>query len=255
MSSYGLWLSAAGMQVNEYRQNVVANNVANINTTGFKHELAIVRQRRLETESNASALPYVHPIYEEMSGGLVAQPTYTSFEQGAIEDTGRALDVAIDGEGFFTVSDGSNTRYTRDGVFTVNPEGELVLSAGGGRWRVLDAGGYPIRLDRGGADIQVSDNGTVRQGDDEVGQIGLVTHDNLQSLRKAGENLFENQAGEMKPASGRTIGGALEHSTFDMVTGLAAMIEASRAYEFNATLIQLQDHAIGQAVTRVGRAV
>jgi flagellar basal-body rod protein FlgF len=254
MSSYGLWLSAAGMQVNEHRQNVLANNMANINTTGFKRDLALIQQRRLEVEETPAGREYTHPLFDGLSGGLAVMPGHTSFEQGMIEKTGRPLDVAIDGRGFFTVSDGNLTRYTRDGVFTMNAVGELALTAGEGRWRVLDDGGKPVQLERGGAQVTVSGQGTVRQGDVVVAQIQLVTNNNEQALRKAGENLFENQNGQMVAADGKTIGEARELSNFDMMRGLASMIEVSRAYQFNATMIQMQDHAIGQAVTRVGRA-
>lgn len=241
------------MQVNDHRMAVIANNIANAQTAGFKHDLALVRLRLVESRSNPNGFPYVHPVLDGMTGGITPTTTHHSFEQGSIEITGNPLDMAIDGEGFFTVSDQEETRYTRDGTFTRNIAGELVLSSSGGRWRVLDDGGAPIPIRPEGGDVKVSSDGTIRQGDAIVATISLVTNADLQSLRKVGQNLFENTAGEMIPASGRISGGARENANFDPILGLASMIEATRAYQLNATLIQLQDYLTGQAVSRIGR--
>jgi len=253
MSSYGLWLSAAGMKVNEHRQALLANNMANAQTTGFKHDLAVVMQRRVESKEDAGGLPFAHPVLDGLPGGVNVRPAYHSEEQGPIEWTGKPLDVAIQGEGFFAVSDGEATRYTRNGEFAANSQGELVMANEAGRWRVLDEGRVPIRLDEAGGEVSVSDGGTVRQGNIVVGKIGLVTSENPRSLRKVGENLFEATTAEMKPASGRLITGSREGSTFDVMQGLATMIEASRAYQMNATMIQLQDQLTQQATMTLGR--
>jgi len=253
MSSYGLWLSAAGMMVNDHRQTVLANNMANADTAGFKHDLAVVTQRQVQSRASAGGLQYAHPVLDSMTGGVNVRPTYHSVEQGPIEPTGRPLDVAIDGEGFFAVSDDNVTRYTRDGEFSRSMEGELVLSAGDGRWKVLSDASTPIVLNEQGGEIRVSGDGTVRQGAVVVARIGLVTTDDMQSLRKVGENLFEATSGEVAPIEGRLVPGARERSTFDVMEGLATMIEATRAYELNAKMIQLQDDATGQAVSRIAR--
>lgn len=254
MSSYGMWLSAAGMQASEYRQAVLANNLANAQTTGFKQDLALVQQRRVETRENPTTPALVHPVFDGMSGGMAAMPTFHSFEQGAVERTGSALDLAIDGEGFFTVSDGTATRYTRDGGLTINRAGELVMAAGGGRWRLRDSAGAAIATQPGGGAIKVSGDGTVRQGANVIGQIELVQPADERALRKAGENLFElRPEAAVTRGGGRIVAEAREQSNFDTMKGLAGMIEASRAYQLNATMVQLQDQSTGLAVSRVGR--
>lgn len=253
MSSYGLWLSAAGMKVNEHRQTLLANNIANADTTGFKHDMAIVSQRPIASKTQPGGLTAVHPILDGLSGGLNVEPTFTSFEQGRIEPTNRPLDVAISGEGFLTVGDGEVTRYTRNGEFTTNRSGELVLVAGDGKWKVLDEGGSPIILDPQLGEPAIAGDGTIRQGRSVVATLGLVTTPDKQDLRKVGGNLFELTRGEMEVASGHFVSGARERSTFDAMSGLASMIEAARAYQFNATLIQLQDQATGLAVGTLGR--
>jgi flagellar basal body rod protein FlgG len=252
MSSYGLWLSAAGMKVNDHRQAVLANNMANAHTPGFKHDLVVVMQRQMESEATAAGAEYSHPVLDGLSGGINVRPTRYSFAQGPIERTDKPLDVAIKGDGFFTVSDGVETRYTRDGRFAVGTTGELVLAAGEGRWKVLSDAGQPIVLNPEAGEASVSANGTVNQGPIAVGTLGLMAAEDRQTMRKVGENLFE-ATGEMVPIEGDLAPGSLEGSTFDVMQGLAEMIEATRAFQFNAKMIQLQDQLTGQAVSTVGR--
>lgn len=254
MSTYGLWLSAGGMKVNEHRQTLLANNMANMQTNGFKSDLAVIMQRRVASRESAKGRAFRHPVLDRMSGGLDVRQPHHDFAQGAVESTGRALDMAIDGEGFFTVSDGSETRYTRDGAFTRSAAGELVLAAGEGRWRVLDDAGNPIAIDETLGRPTVTDDGTIHQNGQVVARLGLATTEQKQSLRKVGENLFAAPEGlEMVEAHGRVVGESLEGSNFEIMSGLAEMIEASRAYQMNAALLQMQDEVTGQAVNRVGR--
>ncbi len=254
MSSYGLWLSAGGMKVNQHRQTILANNMANANTTGFKHDLAVVAQRRIESEVAPDGFRFVHPVLDDLPGGLDVRPSHQNFAQGPLERTERPLDVAIDGEGFFAVSDGNVTRYTRDGQFAFNTAGELVLSAGEGHWRVLDDAGSPVAVNEAGGKVSISEDGTIRQGRAVVARIGLRTTDDKQSLRKVGGNLFDAGDTEMTAIDALLNPGAREGSNFDIMNGLATMIEASRAYELNASLIKLQDQITGQAINTVGRS-
>lgn len=255
MSTYGLWLSAAGMQVNQHRQTVLANNMANAETVGFKRDLAVVMRRQIESQVSGQGSLFRHPVLDGMAGGLDVKPLFHSDEQGSIDRTGRALDVAIDGKGFFEVSDGSNSRYTRDGRFTINSNGKLVLSSGNGVWAVQSEDGSSIFLDRAAGDVQISQGGIVRQHGNVIAKLGLFEPDNHRSLRKVGETLYEHtgDADSMTAADGRIVPGAVESSTVDAMKGIATMIEATRAYQMNATMIQLQDQAIGQATSTVGR--
>ena len=81
MSSYGMWLSASGMQVNEFKQTIAANNMANANTTGFKHDLAMIYQRKVESRENLTPRSRIHPVFENMAGGLEPKPNFFSTEQ------------------------------------------------------------------------------------------------------------------------------------------------------------------------------
>jgi len=253
MSSYGLWLSAAGMKVNEHRQTVLANNMANAHTTGFKQDLAVIRERSVEARENAYPLAFRDPVLDNLAGGVDVRQSFHDFSQGPIEHTSKPLDVAIVGEGLFVVSDGSNERFTRNGEFALNKEGELVLSAGDGRWRVLDDDGEVIRVDPALGEPQVTSDGTIRQGEEVVAKLQLVTVENKQALLKQGENLFELPAGRPTQIEGRVEAGALESSNFDVMSGLASMIEVTRAYEMNANLLRMQDDMTGRVVSTVGR--
>lgn len=253
MSSYGVWLSAAGMKVNEHRQEVLANNMANAQTTAFKQDLAVIRERAVESRENEHGFEFRHPVLDNLPGGVNVRQSHHDFSQGPIDHTRRPLDVAIVGDGFFVVSDGETQRYTRNGEFAVNAEGELVLAAADGRWRVLDDTDQEFTFDPELEEPRVSSNGTIRQGDEVIGQLQLVTVDDQQHLRKLGENLYELTEGIPTKVSGRVEPGALENSNFDVMTGLATMIEASRAYEMNANLLRMQDQMTDRVVTTVGR--
>ncbi len=253
MSSYGLWLSAAGMKVNDHRQTVLANNMANVHTTGFKQDLAVVAQRQVESRESASPFDQRHPVLDDLAGGVNVLQSYHDFSQGPLEQTGRPLDVALVEDGFFVVSDGKHERYTRDGAFMVNAEGELVLSSGDGRWRVLDEDGGKITISPDLAEPKVSYDGTIRQGDQTVGHLQTVDFEDEQALRKFGENVFELTEGEPHAVNTRVEAGTLERSNFDVMMGLAIMIEATRAYEMNANLLRMQDEMTGRVVSTVGR--
>lgn len=250
--NYGLWLSAAGMQVNEYRQALVANNLANVNTVGFKHDLAVFHERRVESQGNPDMSGYADPFYDDLTGGVWVRPTYHSFEQGPLTHTGRPLDVAIQGDGFFVVREGDEIRYTRDGRVVINDEGALVSAAGEGRIKFLDDAGNPIVVDRN-RQVTISPDGTVEQDGTRVAKLNVVDVDDRQELRKVGKNLFAAADPATRPSDSSLHAGFIEGSTVDPVQQLANMIEVTRAYEMNARMITLQDAINGQAVNRVGR--
>ena len=252
--SYGLWLSAAGLQVNEYRQSLAANNMANADTVGFKRDLALIHQRRTESDVNPMQRPHSEKLLDAMTGGIWVRPTYTAFEQGELEPTNNNLDVALAGDGFFNVSDGTRQLYTRDGRFTLTSTGQMVMVAGNGRFGVLDESGAPIVADPAGGKIRIVEDGTIYQGRDIIGRLGISDVEDRTALRKVGTNAFENLGQSPSyPAYPKVLARHVERSTVRPVDALAGMIEVSRAYELNARMISLQDETIGQAVNRVGR--
>ena len=249
--TYGLWLSAGGLQVTQHRQAVIANNLANLNTAGFKRDLAVCRQRRMESESGSGAMDARHPLLDALSGGTWLNPTMTDFAPSALE-RGGTLDVAIEGDGFFTVQMGDQVRYTRDGQFTLNADGDLVTVAGGNP--VLDEEGSPIHVGRvAPSKIQIDGEGVIRVGEQQIGRLGVVDVSDRSLLVKAGQNAFDGRHAETIEAAGVVKQGYVETSGVEPTTEMVGMIEAARAYELNAMLISMQDGMSGRAVSDVGR--
>lgn len=252
--SYGIWLSAAGLQTNEYRQTVAANNIANVDTVGFKRDLAVMHQRQMASEVDPVQRRFTHPMLDAMGGGVWVQPTVTQFDQGDLETTDKPLDTAIAGDGFFTVSDGDQTRYTRDGRFTRNAAGEMVSVASDGRFRAVDQAGQPIVIAPTVETVNIARDGTVFADGAPLARLGVVDFADRTLLRKTGGNAFAYDGdGGTIPATGDVIAGTVERSTVDPAVGLTELIEVARAYELNGRMITIQDQTLELAVNRVGR--
>src|SRR5689334_23249319 len=114
---YGLYLSAAGVMTSSYRQDVIANNIANSETVGFKRDLALFQQRRTAMQEMGLSPSRSNALMEALGGGVFASPTLLDRTQGDLEQTGSPLDVAINGQGYYKVSHGDQTALTRDGRF------------------------------------------------------------------------------------------------------------------------------------------
>ena len=249
--TYGLWLSAAGLQVNQHKQAVIANNLANLGTTGFKRDLAIFRERRVESESGAGAAGSRHQLLDGLTGGTWQNPTATDFSQAALEKGG-PLDVAIEGDGFFKVQVGDQIRYTRDGRFTLDASGDLVTVAGG--HPVMDQADQPLRIGRVTPNrITIASTGRIQVGEQQVGTLGVTDFADRSLLVKAGENTFDGRHAEPVEATGTVVQGHSETSGVEPTTELIGMIESARAYQLNAMLISLQDGMLGRVVNDVGR--
>lgn len=253
---YGIWQSAAGLQAQGVRQDVLANNLANSETPGFKPDGVSFRERLIAARADENVpgdgprLP--HAILDAQTGGLTFAPRHTDFSQSALVTTANPLDLAIQGDGFFAIRTPQGKAYTRSGQFTLREDGTLVMAAGG--LEVLDRASRPIRLDRASREpIRVDSTGAIRQGSTTIGGLDLTRFADPQALRKTGRNLFD--AGSATPAAfdGEVKQFAYEGSGVDTVSTLVKLIEATRAYEFNATMITLQDGTLGRAVNDVGR--
>ncbi|MFQ5412537.1 MAG: flagellar hook-basal body complex protein, partial [Phycisphaerae bacterium] len=140
---YGLYLSADGLTTQQYRQSVIANNLANVNTAGFKPDRVAFAERLNESALRGTAATR-HPVLDGATGGLTGLPVYTDFTEGSIIPSGNPLDVAILKDGFLTIQTPEGTRYTRDGRLVMDPDGTLRHGASGGL--VVDPQGKPIVL-------------------------------------------------------------------------------------------------------------
>lgn len=249
---YGLWQSAAGLQAQEYRQALIANNLANAETPGFKAD-RIAFQERLNASSVRGEPSAKYSALDAMTGGLFETPVYTDFSQGGIIPSNSVLDVAVDGEGFLMVQSRDGVRYTRDGRLIMDNQGALVHAATGGA--VLGFDGQPIVLDGTSSErIRIDESGQVRQGERSVGRLALVDFADHRQLEKTGGNLYAADAGSRREeAGGRIKQSAYEASGVEPISALVEMIEAARAYEANARLISLQDESLGRVVSELGR--
>lgn len=248
---YGIYQSAAGLQLNQYRQEVLANNLANLETAGFKHDMTAVRERPLATRESMGQPGFSDRSLNGLTGGSYVAPTYTSFAQGPLEHTGGRLDAGLFGQGFFTVQDGDAVRYTRDGRFVTNGDGELTTVSG---HQVLGDGGQPIVVPDGDVGkVTITASGEVRAGANRLGRLAIVDFEDKQQLRKLGGNLFD--AGDAEPVEAHATlqPGFIEGSTVEPTQAMVSMIEVSRAYELNATLVGLADGTLGRAVNDIAR--
>lgn len=251
--TYGLWLSAAGMAANQYRQNVVANNLANSETIGFKHDLATLIERPVESREDADAAMHTSLFFDRLGGGTFVKPTRHVLVQGPAMPTGQPLDVMIDGPGYFQIATPDGVRYTRDGRFTVDSGGRLVTVAGG--HAVLDEAGAELVAAPGGVRPAVDAQGRLRQGETLIGRLGVVAFADESLLRKTGANLFvaADDAAQPQPAAARLVPGTLEGSTVDPVSGLTQMIEITRSFEINANMLRAQEQSLSRLVSEVAR--
>ncbi len=231
--------------------DVVANNIANLNTTGYKADNALFEEYLMPV---ASADQFAQP--DRRLSFVQDRSTWHDLSQGPVEQTGNPLDIAIDGEGFLVVQTPRGERYTRNGALQVNAAGELVTSDG---FRVVGESG-PIKLQTLDRDIMISKEGsiTVREGKSATsdairGKMRLVAFDRNQSLRKDGSSTFAPPAGVTPRAAenSRVVQGAIEKSNVRGVVEMTRMIEITRAYTQVAGLLQNQSDLRRNAIEKL----
>ena len=224
--------------------DIVANNIANADTTGFKVEQLMVGAEIGQRARNHGIRPSTSFVLDNGVG--------RDFGQGALSQTGRPLDFAIEGEGaFFTVADGNGEAYTRDGAFTLDPEGRLTTEAGNA---VLGDGGEII-LDPALGTPTVAEDGTITQDGQVTGRLGVVRFALLSVLEKGGDGLYRNTANEA-PIEANDVQirqGMLEGSNVNTILEITNLIEISRAYERASKMIENQSDLSRRAAERLGR--
>jgi flagellar basal-body rod protein FlgF len=222
--------------------DVVANNIANVNTTGFKADGAVFAEY-LQTRANSELLA----APDRRMSFVQDRMSWHDMSQGTVQQTGGPLDVAIDGAGMLVVQTARGERYTRNGALQINNLGELVTTSGD---KVMGENG-PIVLQSTDRDVVISKAGTikVREGqslnsDSTRGKLRLVTFANPQQLRKEGASTFAAPDGvqpvPLPEANTHVVQGAIEKSNVRPVVEMSRMIELTRAYSEVATILQQQ---------------
>ncbi|UCE58581.1 MAG: flagellar basal-body rod protein FlgG [Phycisphaerales bacterium] len=260
MAITALHAASSGMRALDEKLNVVANNLANINTHGFKRsrvnfEDLLYQVKRAPGIPNADDEPIPHGIL--VGTGVKVSGTQLNFASGAVDTTGRPLDWQIEGEGFFqvrTIDDGTEvTAYTRAGNFAQNAVGNIVLGNSAGP--LIEP---PVTIPDDAIEISVGRNGEVRvrqQGSNTlnvIGQIELARFVNPEGLKQIGKNLFVETDASGAPVAGAAqedgLGainaGSLEMSNVDPVRELIDLITTQRAFELNSQSIQSADESL-----------
>lgn len=243
-----LWVAKTGLEAQQTRMSVITNNLANVNTTGFKRDRAIfedlvyqnVRQVGAQSSQNSQL-----PSGLMLGTGVRTVATEKLFTQGNLVQTGNSLDLAISGRGFYqvTMPDGT-TSYTRDGSFQVDSQGQLVTSNG----YLVQPG---ITIPQGAQSVTIGTDGTVsvqvagQAAPTQVGSLQLADFINTAGLQPIGNNLFLETAASGSPQTGTPglngLGtlqqGSVEGSNVNVVEELVNMIETQRAYEMNSKAI------------------
>lgn len=256
-----LWTAATGMNGQQANIDTVANNLANVNTSGFKRQRAEFEDllyQTIRTAGTPATEDTLTPVGVRMGHGVKLAATQRLFEQGSLQHTGVSGDVAIAGEGFFRVLQYDGTyAYTRDGSFKVDAERQLVTSNG---LRLVPEIIFPENYVEHSIAISKDGRVTVRVGEQgdpvEVGQLELYRFANNAGLAAEGGNVFTQTPASGQPIPGRPGFegfGKVEHKFLEMsnvstVSEMMNMIVAQRAYEFNSKAIQTSDNMLGTAV-------
>lgn len=240
-----LYVGLSKQMVLQRQLDIIANNIANADTSGFKVEALAVAE---DPQAPAFTLGGPAPVKFVMPNGVIRD-----FGQGSLRKTDAALDVAIEGQGFFKVQTPAGERYTRDGRFRTDEAGRLVTQGGS---PVLDDGGGEISLSPEKGQVTISTDGTVSQGAERIGKLGVYTFANLSTLEKTGDNLLQNTSNQ--PATAATDAklrqGMLEGSNVNPILEITRMIEVSRAYEQMAKMMDSQGDLSTQAIQQLGKA-
>ncbi len=265
MAIMALHTAATGMQALSTKIDVIANNIANADTVGYKSSRAnfqdllyqIRDQPGVQTSTETNS-----PLGTQIGLGVTVSNTQVLFKQGSAMPTGNPLDVMIHGDGFFQVElPGGGTGYTRAGNFVANSDGELVLGNSFG-YRLVDSPTIPDDAPRDA--VSISSNGQItvtREGTtEELGTIALVRFINPDGLLQDGANIFLQSASSGEPIEGEPgengmgllQGGHLELSTTEAVTELVELIKTQRVFQMNSQSIQSADEAL-QVVANLRR--
>lgn len=273
----GIYTGASGMIVQQARLDVVANNLANVDKTGFKKDLAVFKAfpdmliRRIN-ESGLGITPAgsydTMPYVGKLGTGVEVNEVYTDFDQGALQRTENDFDLALDGRGFLTVMTERGERYTRNGAFTINQDGIL-----------MNHNGYPVLGENGIIRVQhnnfivnergeiiinsaVDPNSLVSMSNNDWSQpivldrLKLADFEKIRELKKEGDSLWketEYSGPPLPPQNVKVVQGFLEKSNVNMIREMVDMIEVQRSYEANQKAVQAHDAELGRLINEVAR--
>ena len=253
----GLYTAWSGMRNEQKRLDVIANNIANASTTGYKAEGATSTSfdDMLGIKMKDSSENYQGKIIGTEYLGAKIGEVYTNYEQGSVRETGNTYDLAVSGDGFFKVRvvDSSGTehmRYTRAGNFTITSEG-YITDADGNR---LQSESGDLQVSTDAAKVVIDADGNVYADDELVDTISLVDFEDYDYLKKFADTMYEPVDGAVeKEATGDILQGYLEQSNVNVISQMTQLIAITRAYEANQKVIQTMDSSLDHSVNDIGR--
>ncbi len=252
--NYGIYLSAAGALVQDTRQSVIANNLAISLTTGFKPDRAVFSARLTEALERNDFRFDVNPVLERLGGGVFLDEIVFSKVPGEITRSSNPFHLALQGEGFFAVTDGASTYYTRAGDFQLGPDGSLLTADG--QYRVLNDEGEPIRIDgEGASNVTIDTEGVIWVGGVGVARLKIAGRLDPTQYEKVGDNLYRARPGaEPVPAPGASVHQfMLEGSAVQPIKEMVELIRSYRAFEANMRMLRIQDETMGKTVNQVAK--
>ena len=244
------------MNVQARRLDIIANDLANTNTSGYKKDVAVVSSFKeayiMRLNDTENFIPNDETIGKITYGAKIDE-VYTDFTQGSVISTSLETDLALQGDGFFVVQTPNGLAYTRDGNFTINQYGDLVTKEGYGV--MGQEGAINLGEDYMGSagKLAIQNNGEVYVDGAYIDTLDIASFEDTKTLTKMDDNLFTGE-GARKEFTGSVLQSFLETANVNPVSAMVDMITVARAYETNQKMIQTQDTILGKAVNELGRA-
>ncbi len=229
----------------QHKMGVIANNMANVNTAGYKRDELLFEEHLMPVARMSDATP------QDARLSFVLDPSmYRNFEQGGFVQTGNDLDVAISGDAWFVVQTPKGDRYTRNGEFKINADGQLTMASGD---PVLGEGG-PITFAQGETGIEIASDGTISTNLGQRGKLRLVHFADNDVLKKEGALMFSTDTAPQAAEDATVAQGIIENSNVQPVVELTRMIETVRAYTSISQILERTQQLRQDAIERLGGA-
>ncbi len=253
----GLYTAYTGMLNEQYRLDIISNNLANASTVGYKEESVTSQAFKdvLSVKIKDASEAYTQRAIGNMNLGVKIGEVYTDFQQGAFRHTENTYELGIEGSGFFNIlrtdkNGNESIKYTRDGSFTLTSDGFVVTKDGD---KLLGESG-PIQIPLTADNITIDETGRITVDKNDIDKIKLTDFEDYDYIKKYGDNLYQTVNGATeKPTTAFIQQGFLEQSNVNSVSEMVEMITITRAFEANQKVMQSIDTTLEKAANQVGR--